>query len=215
MPSANCNSYGLASTILGGNLHQSIDKPTRFRSENRPSVLDLILVNDPDSLSAVECLPPPLKLSDHDLDSDRIHVPDKQYSASDDLTVRAIVDFLSPGRSQHIVATSRLGDAEKRSSRLLLVTFSNPIITRELLKNRKMLSTTANFRTFSISDDVSPQQAYILKKTRKELQLRQFNGETNLTIRYLKGIPIVVKTNDDSSKNLYRKSRNGQFITLT
>ncbi|KAL3275083.1 hypothetical protein HHI36_019855 [Cryptolaemus montrouzieri] len=42
------------------------------------------------------------------------HVPEKQDSASDDLTVRAIVDFLSPGSSQHIVATSRLEDAEKR-----------------------------------------------------------------------------------------------------
>ncbi|KAL3275145.1 hypothetical protein HHI36_019914 [Cryptolaemus montrouzieri] len=83
------------------------------------------------------------------------HVPDKQDSASDDLTVRAI-DFLSPGSSQDIVATSRLGDAEKRMPRLLLVTF-NPIITRKLLRNKKMLSTTDNFRTFSISDDVSPQ----------------------------------------------------------
>ncbi|KAL3279835.1 hypothetical protein HHI36_017340 [Cryptolaemus montrouzieri] len=100
------------------------------------------------------------------------HVPDKQDSTSDDLTVRAIVDFLSPGSSQHIVATSRLRDAEKRMPRILLVTFFNPIITRKLLRNKKMLSTAANFRTFSISDDVSPQQANILKKAREELQLR-------------------------------------------
>ncbi|KAL3286870.1 hypothetical protein HHI36_001358 [Cryptolaemus montrouzieri] len=45
------------------------------------------------------------------------YVPDKQDSESGDLSVRAIVDFLSPGSSQHIVATSRLVDAEKRMPR--------------------------------------------------------------------------------------------------
>ncbi|KAL3285722.1 hypothetical protein HHI36_000250 [Cryptolaemus montrouzieri] len=107
--------------------------------------------------------------------------------------------------SQHIVATSRLGDAEKRMPRLVLVTFSNPIITRKLLRNKKILLTIANFRTFSIDDDVSPQQANILKKAREELQLRQPSGETNLTIRYLKGIPTVVKTNEQILSLLRRK----------
>ncbi|XP_044753367.1 uncharacterized protein LOC123312873 [Coccinella septempunctata] len=51
-------------TIRENNLFQLVDQPTRFRKNQNPSLLDLILVNDPHLIASTEFLPP-FGRSDH------------------------------------------------------------------------------------------------------------------------------------------------------
>lgn len=53
-----------AETILSSGIHQLVMEPTRFRENQRPSVLDLLLTNDPDLVSGITFMPP-LGKSDH------------------------------------------------------------------------------------------------------------------------------------------------------
>jgi len=54
----------LRQTVQNSSLSQLITQPTRFRLNQRPSVLDLVFTNDESSVSALEYLPP-LNKSDH------------------------------------------------------------------------------------------------------------------------------------------------------
>lgn len=60
----NTASAVLVNTIRENNLSQLVDFPTRFRNQQTPSLLDLVLVNDPDTVSGIE-QHPPLGKSDH------------------------------------------------------------------------------------------------------------------------------------------------------
>ncbi|KAJ8956613.1 hypothetical protein NQ318_013966 [Aromia moschata] len=60
----NTQSANFMSTYISTNLLQLIKKPTRFRAGNNPSLLDLILVNDPGLISTIE-YEAPVGNSDH------------------------------------------------------------------------------------------------------------------------------------------------------
>ncbi|KAJ8958616.1 hypothetical protein NQ318_016338, partial [Aromia moschata] len=60
----NTQSANFMNTYISTNLLQLIKKPTRFRAGNNPSLLDLILVNDPGLISTIE-YEAPVGNSDH------------------------------------------------------------------------------------------------------------------------------------------------------
>jgi hypothetical protein len=49
-------------------------------------------------------------------------------------------------------------------------------------------------RSISISDDKTPKQLEYLTNLRTELQLRRDNGEDNITIKLVKGIPSIIES---------------------
>lgn len=106
--------------------------------------------------------------------------------------VKDVVDHISPGSSSHLISCSRIGSQARQSPKPILANFSNPSIVRSILRNRKLLCTSSRFREVGVSDDVTPLQARLLRDAREELNLRQTRGESNLTIRYVRGTPTVV-----------------------
>jgi hypothetical protein len=68
------------------------------------------------------------------------------------------------------------------------------MIAKEVLRNKNKLINSDLPRSISISDDKTSKQLEYLKNLRTELQLRRDNGEDNITIKYVKGIPSIIES---------------------
>jgi hypothetical protein len=68
------------------------------------------------------------------------------------------------------------------------------MIAKEVLRNKNKLINSDLPRSISISDDKTSKQLEYLKNLRTELQLRRDNGEDNITIKYVKGIPSFIES---------------------
>lgn len=82
----------------------------------------------------------------------------------------------------------RLGKFKVGSNRPIKVCFSSPDISKNILRNRKN-SKNNDFKVFA--DLTQAQQAH-LKELKEKLSSRQKNGEENLTIKYVKGVPKII-----------------------
>lgn len=120
-------------------------------------------------------------------------LPESQDGLSDDGAVHNIVNHIfSPGTG-HIVSHNRIGRKTGQTPRPLLIKFSNPVTPLTILRNKKLLSTSSAFGGVTISDDVTPYQSSCLRKAREELKSRLSCGEADLTIKYVRGVPTVVR----------------------
>lgn len=89
----------------------------------------------------------------------------------------------------------RLGKYNTERTRALKITFDCADIVRCLLKNRFKLH-----KSIKIFSDQTPAQREYMQKLQAELKHREQIGETNLTIKYNKGVPAIIK-NDRTPKN--------------
>lgn len=118
---------------------------------------------------------------------------------NDEARVREIVDAIIPNSSQAILSVTRIGSSSKHPNkpRLVKVTFSNIIVPKNLLRNKSALI-TSTFGSISIRDDKTLHELRLLETLRKQLRDRQAAGEKDVTIKYVRGQPSIVKC---SSKN--------------
>jgi hypothetical protein len=68
------------------------------------------------------------------------------------------------------------------------------MIAKEVMRNKNKRINSDLPRSISISDDKTSKQLEYLKNLRTELQLRRDNGEDNITIKYVKGIPSIIES---------------------
>lgn len=83
----------------------------------------------------------------------------------------------------------RIGKYIKERNRHIKVCFTNSDTPRLLLKNKTKLDTS-----FKLFTDQTPMQKKIYSDTKIELNQRLQAGETNLTIKYIRGTPKIIKT---------------------
>ncbi|KOB77052.1 Uncharacterized protein OBRU01_03731 [Operophtera brumata] len=79
--------------------------------------------------------------------------------------------------------TSRLGKYKTDANRPLKIYFDYPEIAKEILRNKDKI-TNKNIKVFS---DQTPAQQLHMKELKQKLLERHENGETELTIKYIKG----------------------------
>lgn len=84
----------------------------------------------------------------------------------------------------------RLGKILGNKPRPLKLIFENTETPKHLLKNRSKVS--ANTKIYS---DQTPAQRKYLQNLQTEMEQRAKNGESNLKIRYIKGIPTITESN--------------------
>lgn len=89
--------------------------------------------------------------------------------------------------------TLRLGKYSKDKSRPLKVCFESTEDVKYLLRNKAKLN-----KDYRLYADQTPSQKKFLDTVKQELERREQNGEKNLTIKYIKGIPKII---NKSSKN--------------
>ncbi|KAL3283076.1 hypothetical protein HHI36_006233, partial [Cryptolaemus montrouzieri] len=68
--------------------------------------------------------------------------------------------------------------------------FSGPDKVAAILKNKKKLVESS---TLSIGPDQTPLQRKILSGLRQQIEDRRLNGERDLTLRYVNGVPSITK----------------------
>lgn len=83
----------------------------------------------------------------------------------------------------------RLGKYDGKKTRPLKVSFASRETVKTVLRNKANIK-VEGVRIYS---DQTPHQQKFMINLKKELQQRQENGDENLTIKYIKGIPKIIK----------------------
>lgn len=91
---------------------------------------------------------------------------------------------------------TRLGKYNGTKPRPLKIVFDSSEIAKCLLKNKSKCR-----NGIKIYSDQTPSQRDYMHKLQIELKNREQNGENNLTIKYLKGVPTIISNNNMTSKN--------------
>lgn len=107
--------------------------------------------------------------------------------------VMKITESFFPGEpTPKVTNLFRLGKYKADTSRPVKVCFENPQIVKVMLRKK-----TQNDNIKIYSDQTKCQKEY-LNNLREELKKRTDDGETDLTIKYIKGVPKIIK---ETAKN--------------
>lgn len=123
---------------------------------------------------------------------------DKNFAARRLHDEREIRNVLAPVLEQincelpKSLKTMRLGKYNPARNRPLKVFFECTTIPRQLLRNRSKLPT--NIRLYA---DQTPSQKKYMQQLAEELQKRKDSGEMDLIIKYIKGVPKIIKSKND------------------
>lgn len=91
----------------------------------------------------------------------------------------------------------RLGKFKPGHSRPIKVCFATEETAKNILRNKSFVNRN-NIKIFS---DQTPKQKQHIQNLKEELEKRSANGERNLIIKYMKGIPKIIKTADEKFKD--------------
>lgn len=116
---------------------------------------------------------------------------------STDLEVRRRHDFeevkniikMANSDSVDPIKTIRLGNYKPDSHRPIKVIFEANETPKAILRNKKNIKP----ESIKIYSDETPQQKHYREKLQEELRRRQNNGEADITIKYIRGIPKITK----------------------
>lgn len=87
---------------------------------------------------------------------------------------------------------TRIGNTSNSKPRLVKVTFHDNLTAKLFLKNKNRLLGTP-YEKFKVKDDKTPIQVKYLNDLRDKLNERLSAGELGLTIKYEKGIPVIIQ----------------------
>lgn len=90
-----------------------------------------------------------------------------------------------------IIKTTRIGKKNKNGARSLKITLQNAQSALNIIRNRTKLKDKNIF----INADLTPNQRMHFNNTRDELKRRLANGEKDLTIKYIQGVPKIIQKN--------------------
>lgn len=120
---------------------------------------------------------------------------DADHSTNDVCTTKEILSAMD--LDYNPVKVVRLGRKSDKPRPLKIVLPEiNDVFS--VLKNKKKLQSHSTFNSIRISSDKTSQQRNHFNSIRRELDERKSNGELDLSIRYVRGSPTIVK----NSKNL-------------
>ena len=88
----------------------------------------------------------------------------------------------------------RIGTFQNKP-RPILVEFKSKATVSTILKEKKKLRQSENWKNIYISMDTTAHQRKIMKNLRFELNQKRASGDDSWTIKYAKGVPSLVKKN--------------------
>lgn len=87
------------------------------------------------------------------------------------------------------VKVMRLGKYDSNKNRPIKVSFESNTISRKILQNKDKVD-----KKYKIYYDQTPKQQQFLKDLQAEIKKRLENGEKDLIIKYIKGIPKIIQS---------------------
>lgn len=115
---------------------------------------------------------------------------DDNTLANDSSVIKSIFDSLAIVMTP--TAFNRLG-RKSTKPRPLKITLQDPSDVFVILKNKHKLRSTANYSSIRISPDRTQMQRDQLRNVYSKLEERKAGGETDLIVKFLKGIPTISK----------------------
>lgn len=100
------------------------------------------------------------------------------------------------------VSVLRLGKFDSTNTerkRPIKVILSSNLNIPTIFRSSKKLKTIDGYKHLSISSDKTPFQTKLYKKTKDELYQRQQKGESNIALRYIRGIPKIVPIDEQEN----------------
>lgn len=121
-------------------------------------------------------------------------VSNEQRLAHEKTQLKRIFSHLLPDLPFDNFSSFRLGksNANGNRPRLLKANFQNEDIVRQLLRKSNKLKDSVDYKHIIISSDKTPKQIEHYRVLKRELEERISNGEHNIKIKYIKGIPKIV-----------------------
>lgn len=92
----------------------------------------------------------------------------------------------------NIIETARIGKPNKKGNRALKITLPNANVTSKIITAKK---DPLKGKHVYISPDLTIRQRNHYNELKNELNERRNSGENDIIIRYVKGIPTIVKRN--------------------
>lgn len=118
-------------------------------------------------------------------------LPSTVERSEQDLTLtKKIVTVLHKGPVDTI-KVFRLGrhQADRRNPRPLKVILPSPHIAKQILKNKSKLPN--EYKPIVIRSDDTPMQRTYLKEVIQDLEARKQNGDSDISIKYIRGMPCI------------------------
>lgn len=118
--------------------------------------------------------------------------------AKDVTEVSLLLKSVDPGTDVSGVKPRRLGRYDSSNAtkpRPILVTLDSESAVHAVIRNSKILKNIADYSRVSISFDKTPRQLQVYRDLRVELQTRTAAGETDLRIKYIRGVPKIIRLN--------------------
>lgn len=115
---------------------------------------------------------------------------DDNTSANDSSVIKSIFDYI--GIEMTPTAFSRLG-RKLSKPRPLKITLQDASDVFVILKNKYKLRSSQNFSSIRISPDRTQMQRDQLRNVYAKIEERKAAGETDLIVKFLKGIPTISK----------------------
>lgn len=109
-------------------------------------------------------------------------------SAADIDSIKEVLSDIVPDPIT-VLSASRMGRANKNGNRALKVTLSNNETVMNIIKNRSRMKRE---RKVFINVDLTPSQRDKYRKLEEQLKQRIHNGEQNLVIKYVRGVPQII-----------------------
>lgn len=132
----------------------------------------------------------------------KVRDPENASSSSerqeqDKLKVLSILSYLMPDTNFANINPVRLGrfDPTKSSPRPIKIRLEDERLVHEVMRKARNLRNNNNFSGINISCDRTPRQIAHYKALKDELNRKTAEGNVNLAIKYVKGVPKIVSTN--------------------
>lgn len=122
-------------------------------------------------------------------------VNDDSNRSDDENAVKDAIRFLLPDHAVNSLHPKRLGkyDRGKRTPRPLKITLENEKAVFDAIKKGSDLKKHTVFSGIYISSDKTILQRTLYRMVKEDLQKRTADGEEGLKIRYISGIPTIVR----------------------
>lgn len=121
----------------------------------------------------------------------------EERAQHDEHKLTEILKYLSPNFTTDNMKPVRLGkyDATKNNPRPIKISLRDEATVHNFIRKAKTLRDRETFKNVNISLDRTPRQIEYYRTVKNELIQRSSEGETNLQIKYVRGIPKIVSVN--------------------
>lgn len=128
------------------------------------------------------------------------NLPESPSGNVDEDSVKELLVILNRGQSVSFAGVNirRLGRSKNSGGlpRPIRVVLPAAELVGRLLKNARVLRSSDGYRRVSVSRDRTPHQLSLYRSARAALQSRIDGGETNLKIKYVRNMPVVVSADE-------------------